>query len=162
MILLRLTRNLFCPVILESEPLIDSRSQHSSLVALSLLNLFLRNKFFSLVQFLSNLFHDLLGRVHFSIPSVHTCSLYLFEPDLPSTCLMQLKSLRFKLLIDLLRSDVRISLLPVPRLKFCFSFIHFLMSHCLSSDGRVNFRFNAPTFSSHRVRDVFIWISLRF
>ena len=43
----------------------------------------------------------------------------------PSICLMQLKSLRFKFLIDLLKSKVRISLFPIFRLNPSLSFIQF-------------------------------------
>ena len=50
---------------------------------LVLLNLFHRNKFFSILQFLGNVLHDLLGRVYFSIPILHTSFFFLYEPDLP-------------------------------------------------------------------------------
>ena len=67
--LLHLTRNLLCSVNPEFESTIDSQSWDSSLDAktihqwlLVLLGLFLRNKLFSIFQFLGNLLHDLLGR----------------------------------------------------------------------------------------------------
>ena len=37
------------------------------------------------------------------------------------------------------KSDVRISLFPISRIDFCFSFIQFLLSHSLSSDGHFSF-----------------------
>ena len=83
----------------------------------------------------------------------------------PSTCLLQLKSLRFKLLIDLLKSDVRISLFPIFRLNFCLSSIQFLLSHSLSSNSRINLPFKdfVETVSvSLRMHDVLIAISLPF
>ena len=84
--LLHLTRNLLCSVIPKSEAIIDSRSQDSSLYAwtihqflLVLLDLFLRNKFFSILQFLGNLLHGLLAEFQFSIQAYF----YLSESDLP-------------------------------------------------------------------------------
>ena len=59
----------------------------------------------------------------------------------PSTCLVQLKSLRFKFLIDLLRGNVGISLFPISCLNLSLSFIQFSVSHHLSSNGRVDFPF---------------------
>ena len=50
---------------------------------LACLALFLRNKFFSILQFLGNLSVDFLGRAHSSIPILHRSLFYLFEPDLP-------------------------------------------------------------------------------
>ena len=45
--------------------------------------MFLRNKFFSILQVLGNLLRDFLGRVYFSIPILHTSLSYLCEPDQP-------------------------------------------------------------------------------
>ena len=50
---------------------------------LVLLDLFLRNKFFSILQFLGNLLHDLNGRAYFSIPFSIQADFRLSEPDLP-------------------------------------------------------------------------------
>ena len=86
---------------------------------------------------------------------------YLSEPDLPSSCLMQLKSLIFKLLIDLLRSDVRNFHLPVPCLKFCFSSIHCLLCRSLSSDGYFSFPFtDSLEIFSQRMHDTLISLPL--
>ena len=57
----------------------------------------------------------------------------------PSTCLVQLKSLRFKLLVDLLKSKVGIYLFPVSCVNLSPSLVQFSLSDRLSSDGRVNF-----------------------
>ena len=46
----------------------------------------------------------------------------------PSTCLVKLNSLRFKFLIDLMKSDVRIFLLPISCLTFSLSVKQFLLS----------------------------------
>ena len=69
--------------------MIDSQSQDSSLDAkpihqflLVLLDLFLRNKVFSILQLLGNLSLDFLERVYFSIEITHTNLFSLFEPDL--------------------------------------------------------------------------------
>ena len=48
-----------------------------------LLGVFLRNKFFSILQFLGNLLRDFLGRVHSSFPNLHTILFHLFELDQP-------------------------------------------------------------------------------
>ena len=50
---------------------------------LACLALFLRNKFFSILQFIGNILHDFLGRVCLSIPILHTSLFHLFKPDLP-------------------------------------------------------------------------------
>ena len=85
----------------------------------------------------------------FSQFQVSTHAHFISMSLLLSTCLMQLKSLRFKLLIDLLRSDVRNFHLPVPCLKFCFSSIHCLLCRSLSprtaisaSHSRILWRFS--------------------
>ena len=54
---------------------------HQFLVVL--LHLPLRNKFFSILQFLANLLRDFLGRVCFSFQILRVNSSFLFEPDLP-------------------------------------------------------------------------------
>ena len=43
----------------------------------------------------------------------------------PLACLMQSKSLKFKFLIDLSKSEIRISLFPIARLNLSLSFIQF-------------------------------------
>ena len=50
---------------------------------LVMLDLFLRNKFFSILQFLGNHFLDFVGRVCSSFPILHTSLLCLFELDQP-------------------------------------------------------------------------------
>ena len=55
---------------------------NSSILLLVLLDLFLRNKFLSILQFIGNPLHDSLGRVYSSIPILHTSLFYLSEPDL--------------------------------------------------------------------------------
>ena len=80
---MHLTKNFVCSVNPEFESTSDSLSWDSYLDAktihqflLVLLDLFLRNKFFSILQFLSNLLLDFLGRVYSSFPILHT-SLFL-------------------------------------------------------------------------------------
>ena len=83
----------------------------------------------------------------------------------PSTCLVQLKSLRFKFLIDLLKSKVGIFLLPISCLNLSFSFIQFSLSHHLSSDGESTFRsrmFVEILSIFQRMRNVGVSISLPF
>ena len=63
------------------------------------------------------------------------------SPICPSSCLVLLKSLRFKFLIDLLKCAVRISLLPISRLNSCSASYNLVLSNSLSSDGRINFPF---------------------
>ena len=60
----------------------------------------------------------------------------------PSTCLVWLKSLRFKILIDLLKSKSLNFSFQNFLLNLSLSFIQFSLSHHLFSDGRVNFPFN--------------------
>ena len=45
---------------------------------LVLLDLFLRNKFFSILQFTGNLLLDFLGRVYSSFPILHTSFFFYF------------------------------------------------------------------------------------
>ena len=78
-ILLHLTRNSPCSVDPEFEPSSDSQSLDSFVVAwkilqflLVLLAQLLRNKFFSILQFLGNPLHDHLGRAFFSYTVHHT------------------------------------------------------------------------------------------
>ena len=91
-ILLRRPRNSLCSAIPESEPSFDSRFWDSSLDAetihqflLVLLDLFLRNRFFSILQFLDNLLLDFFSEE--SVPhfqsSIQDYFFCLFEPDQP-------------------------------------------------------------------------------
>ena len=88
-ILAYLTNKLLCFVNPEFESNFNSQSYDSSLDAktihqflLVLLDLFLRNKFFSILQFLGNILLDFPGRVHCSFPILQT-RLFLSEPDQP-------------------------------------------------------------------------------
>ena len=89
-ILLHPTRNLLRSANPVFESIIDSQSQDSSLdtwttheFLLVLLDLFLRNKLFSILRCLGNILLDFLGRVCSSIPILRTSLFHLFEPEQP-------------------------------------------------------------------------------
>ena len=56
-----------------------------------------------------------------------------------SACLLWLKSLRFNFLIEVMKSDDRISLFPSFRFHFCLSILQFLLSHFLTASGHFSF-----------------------
>ena len=72
--------------------------------------------------------------------------------------LLKRKSLRFKLLIDLTKSNVLFFLLTKFSLHFCFSFIQFLLSHFLCSDGQ----FSLPLKDFMEIVFVLLTIAQRF
>ena len=95
----------------------------NSCLACSMIYLFLRNKFFSILQLFGNLLLDLLGRAYSSIPILHTSCFYFSVPDLPLDLLDVVESFRFK--FDLRNSNILTLLFPISRHNCSFSFVQF-------------------------------------
>ena len=141
-ILLHLTRNLLCSVDPEFEP--------SSVVGFlfccldTLISFFetYSSRFFNFLAIPCMIFlEEPISQFQLSIQA----NFVPFSLICPSTCSMQLKSLRLKFLIEISKSNFRISRFPISRLNLSLSFIQFLLSYSLSLSlslfGRPNFPF---------------------
>ena len=131
-----LRRNLLCSVHRESEPIIDSQLQDSSLDAYTIhqfllvqLDEILRNSFSSILQFWENLLRGFQGRVYSNFRSLDANLSSLFEPDQPIDLLdvAQIVGISIRAISEFL--------FPMFDLHVCFRFEQSRLSQLFSSNG---------------------------